>query len=388
MNLPNKLSRIVRWCLAYNIIISDSVLLVLLRPSPKYQKPGLPCHAIYPAKCKQILVSLNSNLQCLNINLCCNADLQIDAIKFYVDSFLNRLINISIPRLFVIIFIICFGDQNDHAKSSGDHLLMVCHQNPIQEMSTNSPLLLLPSSVPCQFNKEHATGQASKCPRRQLRTALTAAAATELIHGPWMGKPNIAIRCYISQFTYNLQNLLFLPDRFFRWSPAKKCCRYTSLSVSVSPRARSIYLIFFSCCCCCCGCCVSRDSPAMMSTRDTIHLLHASPSRDLMPPVAVSLSLCCAVRTLEKCHEFHTSAFRSTWPTRFFEGVTSALSPVSDLRRYWYYYYVPLRWSITTGQDNRAHEALLLLLLVMLSQFVIVSRVGSLGSGEDEYAGN
>lgn len=175
-----------------------------------------------------------------------------------------------------------------------------------------------------------------------------------------MGKPNIAIRCYISQFTYNLQNLLFLPDRFFRWSPAKKCCRYTSLSVSVSPRARSIYLIFFSWCCCCCGCCVSRDSPAMMSTRDTIHLLHASPSRDLMPPVAVSLSLCCAVRTLEKCHEFHTSAFRSTWPTRFFEGVTSALSPVSDLRRYWYYYYVPLRWSITTGQDNRAHEALLL----------------------------
>lgn len=51
------------------------------------------------------------------INLCCNADLQIDAIKFYVDSFLNRLINISIPRLFVIIFIICFGDQNDHEKA-------------------------------------------------------------------------------------------------------------------------------------------------------------------------------------------------------------------------------------------------------------------------------
>lgn len=55
--------------------------------------------------------------QCLNINLCCNADLQIEAITFYIDSFLNRLINISIPRLFVIIFIICFGDQNDHEKA-------------------------------------------------------------------------------------------------------------------------------------------------------------------------------------------------------------------------------------------------------------------------------
>lgn len=62
-----------------------------------------------------------------------------------------------------------------------------------------------------------------------------------------MGNPNIAIRCYISQFTYNLQNLYSLvvtaidvpPSSPPLVSPAKKCCRYISY-----PLLRSIYLYF------------------------------------------------------------------------------------------------------------------------------------------------